>query len=207
VILFHGSNMEVSRIDLSRCTKYKDFGQGFYTTSIREQACEWAKKVTRRFSFGKPTLSIYKFDENSDGLRHLSFTEPDEKWATFVINNRNRNFSDHGDVLELLRNFNFARASAENAFCRPLACKRQDLLRNLWSFARGQLSNHDNKYDFVRGLVANDDISAILDTFLMGILPLSEISKALIYKKLNDQYSFHTPGSLALLNFLESEAV
>jgi len=41
------------------------------------------------------------------------------------------------DIFELLRNFNFARASAENAFCRPLACKRQDLLRNLWSFARG----------------------------------------------------------------------
>jgi len=40
-------------------------------------------------------------------------------------------------IIELLRNFNFARASAENAFCRPLACKRQDLLRNLWSFARG----------------------------------------------------------------------
>jgi len=167
VILFHGSNVEVSRIDLSRCTKYKDFGQGFYTTSIKEQACEWAKKVARRFGFGKPTLSMYEFDENADGLRHLSFTEPDEKWATFVINNRNRNFSDHGNVL----------------------------------------SNHDNKYDFVRGLVANDDISAILDTFLMGILPLSEISKALIYKKLNDQYSFHTPASLALLNFLGSEAV
>ena len=167
MILFHGSNMEVSQIDLSRCTKYKDFGQGFYMTSIKGQPCEWAKKVARRFGFGTPMLSIYEFDENADGLRHLSFTEPDEKWATFVINNRNRNFSDHGDVL----------------------------------------SNHDNKYDFVRGLVANDDISAILDTFLMGILPLSEISKALIYKKLNDQYSFHTPGSLALLNFLGSEAV
>jgi len=167
MILFHGSNVEVSRIDLSRCTKYKDFGQGFYMTSIKEQACEWAKKVARRFGCGKPTLNIYEFGENVDNLRHLSFTEPDEKWAAFVINNRNREFWNHGEVL----------------------------------------SNHDNKYDFVHGLVANDDISAILDTFLMGILPLSEISKALIYKKLNDQYSFHTPRALALLNFMSSEAI
>jgi len=38
--------------------------------------------------------------------------------------------SPYAAEIELLRNFNFARASAENAFCRPLACKRQDLLRN-----------------------------------------------------------------------------
>jgi len=47
--------------------------------------------------------------------------------------------------IELLLNFNFARASAENAFCKPLACKRQDLLRNLWSFARGLISRNKIK--------------------------------------------------------------
>ena len=165
MILFHGSNVEVSCIDLSKCTKYKDFGQGFYMTSIKQQAYEWAKKVTRRFSSGKPTLSLYEFDDNPDGLKNLIFAKPDEKWATFVINNRNHEFSDHSDVL----------------------------------------SNHDNKYDFVHGLVANDDISAILDAFLMGILPMSEISKALVYKNLNDQYSFHTPKAISYLKFLRSE--
>jgi len=98
-------------------------------------------------------------------LNSLLFNEPDEKWAAFVINNRNHDFSDHNDLL----------------------------------------SNHDNKYDFVYGFVANDDISAILDTFLMGILPMSELSKALIYKQLNDQYSFHTPNALTFLKFLRSE--
>jgi len=38
MILFHGSNLEISRIDLSKCGKYKDFGQGFYLTSIKQQA-------------------------------------------------------------------------------------------------------------------------------------------------------------------------
>ena len=167
MILFHGSNVEVSCIDLSKCTKYKDFGQGFSMTSIKQQACEWAKKVTRRFDSGKPTLNIYEFDENRDDLKTIAFTEPDEKWETFVINNRNHEFSDHADIL----------------------------------------SNHDNKYDYVHGLVANDDISAILETFLLGILPMSEISSVLIYKQLNDQYSFHTPKALSHLKFLRSETL
>ena len=167
MILFHGSNVEVSCIDLSKCTKYKDFGQGFYMTSIKQQACEWAQKVTRRLNSGKPTLNIFECNDSWDSLSTISFAKPDERWAAFVINNRNYAFSDHGDAL----------------------------------------SNHDNKYDFVHGFVANDDISAILDPFLMGILPMSEISRALVYKQLNDQYSFHTPQALSHLKFLRSETV
>jgi len=168
MILYHGSNVEVSSIKLSKCKKYKDFGQGFYMTSIKQQACEWAKKVTKRYNAGKPILNIYEFNDNNSGnLKSLIFTEPDAQWANFVINNRNYNFSNHSDAL----------------------------------------SNHDNKYDFVHGFVANDDISAILDTFLMGILPMSELPKALSYKQLNDQYSFHTPKALSYLTFLRSEAV
>ena len=167
MILYHGSNREVSAIDLSKCAKFKDFGQGFYMTSLKQQACEWAVKVARRFGSGKPTLNIYEFNDNCENLKSLVFTVPDEKWAAFVINNRNHEFTDHNNVL----------------------------------------SNHDGKYDFVHGLVANDDISAILYTFLMGILPMQELSKALVFKKLNDQYSFHTPKALECIKFLRSEAL
>jgi len=167
MILYHGSNVEVSSIELSKCTKYKDFGQGFYMTSIKQQASEWAQKVTRRYKSGKPVLNIYEFDENYIELKTISFTEPDARWALFVINNRNKDFLNYND----------------------------------------ELSNHDNKYDLVHGLVANDDISAILDTFLMGVLPMSEMSKALIYKQLNDQYSFHTQKALLHLKFLRSEVI
>lgn len=30
--LFHGSNVEIDVVDLSKCMPHKDFGQGFYTT-------------------------------------------------------------------------------------------------------------------------------------------------------------------------------
>jgi hypothetical protein len=167
MILFHGSNVEVSSIDLSKCGKYKDFGQGFYLTSLKQQAIELAKKITKRLGTGNATLNMYEFDNDLSNLNYKIFTEPNEEWATFIINNRNRDFTNHND----------------------------------------KFSNHDNKYDFVHGLVANDDISAILETFLLGILPMSELSKALIYKKLNDQYSFHSVKALSRLKFLRSEVL
>ena len=159
--------MEVSFIDLSKCGKYKDFGQGFYLTSIRRQAIDWTKKITKRFRTGKATLNMYEFDNNLNDLNCMVFSKPNEEWAAFIINNRNRDFTNHSD----------------------------------------RLSNQDNKYDFVHGLVANDDISAILETFLLGILPMTELSKALIYKDLNDQYSFHSDKALSHLKFLSSEII
>ena len=167
MILFHGSNTEISGIDLSKCGKYKDFGQGFYLTSLRQQAIDWAKKITKRFGTGKATLNKYEFNNKLNDLSCMIFSKPDTQWATFIINNRNKDFADHND----------------------------------------RLSNHDNKYDFVHGLVANDDISAILETFLLGILPMSELSMALIFKELNDQYSFHSAKGLSHLKFLGSEIV
>ena len=36
--LYHGSNQPILNVDLSKGQKYKDFGQGFYTTHLRDQA-------------------------------------------------------------------------------------------------------------------------------------------------------------------------
>ena len=38
MILYHGTNLDIDRIDLEKCAPYKDFGKGFYTTTIFEQA-------------------------------------------------------------------------------------------------------------------------------------------------------------------------
>lgn len=36
--LYHGTNIDFSEIDLAKSFPLKDFGQGFYLTTIREQA-------------------------------------------------------------------------------------------------------------------------------------------------------------------------
>ena len=37
-VLYHGSYCEVKAPDLAKCAKSKDFGQGFYLTTSKEQA-------------------------------------------------------------------------------------------------------------------------------------------------------------------------
>jgi len=35
--LYHGSNTDIKEINLAMCHPYKDFGQGFYLTVMKEQ--------------------------------------------------------------------------------------------------------------------------------------------------------------------------
>ncbi|WP_346345021.1 DUF3990 domain-containing protein [Clostridium sp. MCC353] len=85
--LYHGSNIEISKIDLNKCSPYKDFGKGFYLTEIRDQAEKMASRVARIYG-GKPCITVYEFDETAltDGdIRVRKFKFPTKEWALFVI--------------------------------------------------------------------------------------------------------------------------
>lgn len=47
MILYHGTNLDINSISLSMCRPYKDFGRGFYLTSIEEQARKMAYRVSK----------------------------------------------------------------------------------------------------------------------------------------------------------------
>ena len=165
MLLYHGSNQEISSIDLSHCKPYKDFGRGFYLTTIERQAELMAKRTSRIFG-GYPFVTVYNFDETSLSDTTFSiktFAMPDIEWAMFVLNNRNRDFQNHND----------------------------------------SNSNQDNKYDIVSGPVANDDIALLFRSFINEHIDLPSLVSGLEYKKLNDQYSFHTIRATALLSKVE----
>ena len=89
--LSHGSNMVIGQIDLSKCKPYKDFGQGFYLTEIKEQAEQMARRTSAIYG-GEPVVTEFEFDETA--LNTLSvkiYQEPCEEWALFVMANRSRN--------------------------------------------------------------------------------------------------------------------
>ena len=44
MILYHGSYLEVAKPDLKHSRPRVDFGCGFYTTPLREQAMKWCGK-------------------------------------------------------------------------------------------------------------------------------------------------------------------
>ena len=95
--LFHGSNLDINEIDLSKCRPYKDFGKGFYLTELEDQAVKMAKRVARLYG-GDPIVNVYAFDENtlsSSNLKTRDFGRTaSEEWARFVMNNRSRTFND-----------------------------------------------------------------------------------------------------------------
>ena len=64
--VYHGSYTTISLIDLSKCEKHKDFGQGFYVTRFSRQAEEWAKKIgqknnTRGATINRLILGSYTY--------------------------------------------------------------------------------------------------------------------------------------------------
>ncbi|MBR6027864.1 MAG: DUF3990 domain-containing protein [Clostridia bacterium] len=61
MMLFHGSNLEIEAVDLSKCRPYKDFGRGFYLTDIPEQASKMARRVALIYG-GEPTVTCFETD-------------------------------------------------------------------------------------------------------------------------------------------------
>ena len=93
--LYHGSNVAIDVIDLSKSRPGKDFGKGFYLSADKQQANEMAESKVA-FLGGEPIVTEFEFDENiltSGQLKFKTFESYSEEWAKFVYDNR-ENFSD-----------------------------------------------------------------------------------------------------------------
>lgn len=92
--LYHGSNVAINRIDLSRSRRGKDFGHGFYLNANRQQAHDMAVRTSRFLGEGEPTVSCFEFDDIKAadcGLDIKIFPDYSEDWAEFVVMNRKNN--------------------------------------------------------------------------------------------------------------------
>lgn len=93
--LYHGSNIEIFEIDLSKSSPGKDFGKGFYLNPNVSQAIELAVSKSE-FLGGEPIVSAFEFDEqllDSSNLKIKIFEGYSEEWTQFIIQNRNNNES------------------------------------------------------------------------------------------------------------------
>lgn len=98
MILYHGSNMEISSPDLLHSRTNVDFGRGFYTTPLREQAEKWCMKFISRKQAG--VLSLYNFDESAlTQCRVLKFNTYSEEWLDFIMNCRTGQDASDYDIV------------------------------------------------------------------------------------------------------------
>lgn len=97
VILYHGSRCEVSVPDLSKCARYKDFGQGFYLTTSKAQAESFSlislrkavanALVSDQQCYG--VVSVFQCTkEELMGLSICEFEAADARWLECVVAHR-----------------------------------------------------------------------------------------------------------------------
>jgi hypothetical protein len=84
VILFHGSFAAVEKPNLSFSRSATDFGKGFYTTPLYEQAVSWAKRIARE----NAVVSSYRFlrpvNKFPKDIKLLEFNTHSKRWLDFV---------------------------------------------------------------------------------------------------------------------------
>lgn len=98
MILYHGSYLDIPTPDLTHSRANVDFGRGFYTTPIYEQAVKWCEKFKRRGKDG--IVSRYRFDERAyQELEALIFDSYSEDWLDFILSCRTGNDSGNYDIV------------------------------------------------------------------------------------------------------------
>ena len=85
MVLYHGSYLAVETPVLSYSREKVDFGKGFYTTPIKEQAVRWSVRFKRKK--GKSIVSAYEIDELEllKTAKILKFETYSDEWLDFIL--------------------------------------------------------------------------------------------------------------------------
>ena len=95
LVLYHGSYCVVENPDLQKCAVYKDFGQGFYLTTSKEQAKSFARlSAAKKRQQGERTeefayVSFFKLSD-TDGLKTFVYETADAAWLHCIVAHRRK---------------------------------------------------------------------------------------------------------------------
>lgn len=84
MILYHASNIAVSKPDILHSRKNVDFSPGFYTTSLIEQAKKWCERFVQVDDHA--VISKYELDDEAfQKYKVLVFNAYSDEWLDFVV--------------------------------------------------------------------------------------------------------------------------
>ena len=144
MILYHGSNQDFTEVDLSKSKDRRDFGRGFYTTTIREQALQWGYNIFNRL--GGDGIFLYEFEFSpSAGLSSKLFSKISDEWFDFILTNRT--------IGGLQHNFDFVQGPVANdktvltitGFIDGLYTRDEAMRRLRYSKTNDQVSFHSER--------------------------------------------------------------
>lgn len=86
-IVFHGTNVVFDQVDLNHSKDKRDFGKGFYTTTVEDYAANWAENMYIRY--GGEGKYVMKFKlKPASGLKVKTFCGLTREWLIMIKNNR-----------------------------------------------------------------------------------------------------------------------
>ncbi len=178
IILYHGSYCTVENPDLAKCALYKDFGQGFYLTTSKEQAKSFAKisaaKATSKgiipYSEKFAYISFFKVTD-SDSLKVFAFETADIEWLHTIVAHRRR--EAFPEIKKAMQDF--------------------DVIS-------GKIANDDTNATIIAYMdtVFGEMGSEQADKMCISLL---------LPERLKDQFCFRTEKAISALFFLKSEKV
>lgn len=96
--IYHGSYMEIKKPDIAHSRKNVDFGCGFYTTPLLEQAQKWCKKFKDKKE--PAIISVYNLDESIfEKCKVLKFDSYSEEWLDFILKCRREEDTSDYDIV------------------------------------------------------------------------------------------------------------
>lgn len=176
LILYHGSYCKVKKPDLAKCAKRKDFGQGFYLTTSKEQAESFLKtSIAKAIAAGKIEesndygyISTFEIKLSKELKVHI-FEDADVDWLHCIAAHRKKKL--------------FTEVESEMAKYDVIAGKIADDATNitLTAYLGGAF-----------GIVGDKEAD---DFCIRQLLP----------NKLKDQYCFKTEEAIKCLKYVEGE--
>jgi hypothetical protein len=86
-VLYHGSTVKVNAINLAMGAEGKDFGRGFYTTALQDQAAKFAAVKAKRSDNAHGFVSVFRYIHNPEAII-TKFERAHAEWLSFVLANR-----------------------------------------------------------------------------------------------------------------------
>lgn len=176
--LYHGSYCEVQAPDLTKCAKNKDFGKGFYLTTSKKQAENFARISTTRAIYNgiADKDQLYGFvsafrTETVELLSVKMYLDADEDWLHCVVGHRKK--GSFPDLVQSLKQF--------------------DVIA-------GKIANDNTN------VTITTYIAGAFGT--IGTREADNICMSLLLpERLKDQFCFRTDQAMKCLTFVESEQV
>ena len=219
MILYHGTNINFSTIDLSASHKGKDFGKGFYLSDNESQAYDFAVFKSIQLG-GTPIVHSFKFDESmlsSGTLNYLCFQKYSREWANFVLANRRNTQKEnihahdivyvpiaHDKVGVQIRNFMEGNIDFDT-FLKKLAFMKGITFQ--YFFGTQRFRKNMSEIEYMKECMARDLVVMLVDEQKMSLHgALDALYQSETYAKLKDTRSglyFQSP--VYVYGFLRKE--